>query len=153
LVASHRSETAERVLGLSKGADDYLALPCDPDELLARVRALLRVKEMHDRVLGMQRELEQLVVSDPLTGLYNRRYLVERLGQEMQRAERYGGPLAFAMIDLDGFKPVNDQHGHLFGDRLLRTVAAEDLIRAADEALYGAKRGGKNRYSAVRALA
>src|SRR2546430_9278728 len=49
LIASHRSTTAERVLGLQKGADDYLALPCDPDELLARVRALLRVKEMQDR--------------------------------------------------------------------------------------------------------
>ena len=227
LVASHRSETAERVLGLSKGADDYLPLPCDPDELLARVRALLRVKEMHDRVLSMQKELERLVVSDPLTGLYNRRYLVDRVGQEMDRVDRYGGTLAFAMIDLDGFKCVNDRHGHVVGDRLLRAVAseitrslrtpdvaaryggdefavilpqtqpegalrvcerihgalqrltvtageeqvsitaslgvadypsndiacAEDLISAADEALYGAKRAGKNRYSAVRGLA
>ncbi|HKC61399.1 MAG TPA: diguanylate cyclase [Myxococcales bacterium] len=226
LIASHRSATAERVLGLQKGADDYLPLPCDPDELLARVRALLRVKEMHDRVLSIQRELERLVVSDPLTGLYNRRYLVERLGQEMNRVDRYGGKLAFAMIDLDGFKPVNDKYGHVFGDRLLRAVAseisrslrtpdvaaryggdefavilpqtqpegalrvcerirkaveqlalnagdapvsvtatlgaadypaegitiAEGLIHAADEALYGAKRAGKNRYSAGRAL-
>src|SRR3989441_764348 len=226
LIASHRSATAERVLGLQKGADDYLPLPCDPDELLARVRALLRVKEMHDRVLSIQRELERLVVSDPLTGLYNRRYLVERLGQEMNRVDRYGGKLAFAMIDLDGVKPVNDEYGHVFGDRLLRAVAseisrslrtpdvaaryggdefavilpqtqpegalrvcerirkaveqlalnsgdvpvsvtatlgvadypaegiatAEELIHAADEALYGAKRAGKNRYSAVRAL-
>ena len=226
LIASHRSATAERVLGLQKGADDYLPLPCDPDELLARVRALLRVKEMHDRVLSIQRELERLVVSDPLTGLYNRRYLIERLGQEMNRVDRYGGKLAFAMIDLDGFKPVNDKYGHVFGDRLLRAVAseisrslrtpdvaaryggdefgvilpqtqpegalrvcerirkaveqlalnageapvsvtatlgvadypaegiatAEELVHAADEALYGAKRAGKNRYSAVRVL-
>jgi two-component system, cell cycle response regulator len=226
LIASHRSATAERVLGLQRGADDYLPLPCDPDELLARVRALLRVKEMHDRVVSMQRELERLVVSDPLTGLYNRRYLVERLGQEMNRVDRYGGTLALAMIDLDGFKPVNDRWGHVFGDRLLRAVAAEisrslrtpdvaaryggdefavilpqtqpegalrvcerirkaveqlalnageqpvsvtatlgvadypsdgistaeELIHAADEALYGAKRAGRNRYSAVRAV-
>jgi diguanylate cyclase (GGDEF)-like protein len=226
LIASHRSATAERVLGLQMGADDYLALPCDPDELLARVRALLRVKEMHDRVLSIQRELERLVVSDPLTGLYNRRYLVDRLGQEMNRVDRYGGRLAFAMVDLDGFKPVNDKYGHVFGDRLLRAVAAEisrslrtpdvaaryggdefavilpqtqpegalrvcerirkavetvaisagdvpvsvtatlgvadypaegvssaeDLVHAADEALYGAKRSGRNRYSAVRAV-
>jgi two-component system, cell cycle response regulator len=227
LIASRRSETAERVLGLSKGADDYVPLPCDPDELLARVRALLRVKEMHDRVLSMQKDLERLVVSDPLTGLYNRRYLIDRVSQEMDRVDRYGGTLSFTMIDLDGFKAVNDRFGHVVGDRLLRAVGneisrslrtpdvaaryggdefavilpqtqpegalrvcerihgalqrlslsagdeqvsitaslgvadypasdvacAEDLIRAADEALYGAKRGGKNRYSAVRALA
>jgi diguanylate cyclase (GGDEF)-like protein len=226
LIASHRSTTAERVLGLQRGADDYLPLPCDPDELLARVHALLRVKEMHDRVLSIQHELERLVVSDPLTGLYNRRYLVDRLAQEMNRVDRYGGTLAFAMIDLDGFKPVNDKYGHVFGDRLLRAVAteisrslrtpdvaaryggdefavilpqtqpegalrvcerirkavdqlalnagdepvsvtaslgvanypgelistAEELVHAADEALYGAKRGGKNRYSAVRGV-
>ena len=52
LIASHRSNTAERVLGLQKGADDYLALPCDPDELLARVRALLRRGKQPGKVLA-----------------------------------------------------------------------------------------------------
>jgi len=225
LVASHRGETAERVRGLQLGADDYLATPCDPAELLARVKALLRTKQAHDRVRKLQVTLEQMVVSDPLTGLHNRRHLMDRLKQEMQRSDRHGEPLAFAMLDLDGFKPINDQFGHVLGDKVLRAVGAaiaksvrvsdvaaryggdefaiilpqtpaegamrvcerllrnisdvtledetgrmfrvtaslglayypaddvetpEDLVHSADGALYGAKRSGKNRYTAVR---
>ena len=71
------------------------------------------------------RTLNEVSTRDTLTGLYNRRYLVDRLGQEMNRVDRYGGRLAFAMVDLDGFKPVNDKYGHVFGDRLLRAVASE----------------------------
>ena len=225
LVASHRSETAERVRGLQLGADDYISRPCDPAELLARARALLRTKQTHDRIRKLQLTLEQMVVSDPLTGLYNRRFLMDRLLQEMQRSDRHGEPLAFAMIDLDGFKTINDLYGHVLGDKVLRAVGnaisrsirvsdiaaryggdefavilpqtppegamrvcerllraiseagfqddsgkvcrvtaslglayypaddvetPEDLVHSADGALYGAKRSGKNRYTAVR---
>jgi diguanylate cyclase (GGDEF)-like protein len=225
LVASHRGETAERVRGLQLGADDYIPRPCDPAEFLARARALLRTKQTHDRIRKLQMTLEQMVVSDPLTGLHNRRYLMDRLVQEMQRSDRHGEPLAFALIDLDGFKPINDQFGHVLGDKVLRAVGnvisksvrvsdvaaryggdefgiilpqtppegamrvcerllraiselvlqdesgrsckvtaslglayypaddvdtPEDLVHSADGALYGAKRSGKNRYSAVR---
>jgi two-component system cell cycle response regulator len=227
MVASHRGETAERVRGLQLGADDYLQRPCDPAEFLARARALLRTKQTHDRIRKLQITLEQMVVSDPLTGLHNRRYLMDRLLQEMQRSDRHGEPLAIAMIDLDGFKLINDQFGHVLGDKVLRAVGSaisrsvrlsdvgaryggdefavilpqtppegamrvcerllraiselvlqdetgrtcrvtaslglayypaedvetpEDLVHSADGALYGAKRSGKNRYSAVRPL-
>jgi diguanylate cyclase (GGDEF)-like protein len=225
LVASHRSETAERVRGLQLGADDYIPRPCDPAEFLARAKALLRTKQAHDRIRKLQVTLEQMVVSDPLTGLHNRRYLMDRLLQEMQRSDRHGEPLALAMIDLDAFKPINDQFGHVLGDKVLRAVGSavsksvrvsdiaaryggdefavilpqtpaegamrvcerllrnisdvvlqddtgkmfrvtaslglayypaddvetpEDLVHSADGALYGAKRSGKNRYTAVR---
>jgi len=227
LVASHRSETAERVRGLQLGADDYISRPCDPAELLARARALLRTKQTHDRIRKLQLTLEQMVVSDPLTGLHNRRFLMDRLLQEMQRSDRHGEPLAFAMIDLDGFKTINDLYGHVLGDKVLRAVGnaisrsirvsdiaaryggdefavilpqtppegamrvcerllraiseagfqddsgkvcrvtaslglayypaddvetPEDLVHSADGALYGAKRSGKNRYTAVRPM-
>ena len=134
LVASHRGETAERVRGLQLGADDYLGRPCDPAELLARAKALLRNKQSHDKMRKLQQSLEQMVVSDPLTGLHNRRYLMDRLAQEMQRADRHGEPLAFAMLDLDGFKPINDQFGHIVGDKVLRAVgnAVARCVRASD---------------------
>jgi len=225
LVASHRGETAERVRGLQLGADDYIPRPCDPAEFLARAKALLRTKQAHDRIRKLQITLEQMVVSDPLTGLHNRRYLMDRMLQEMQRSDRHGEPLALAMIDLDAFKPINDQFGHVLGDKVLRAVGSaitksvrvsdiaaryggdefavilpqtpaegamrvcerllrniseivlqdetgrtfritaslglayypaddvetpEDLVHSADGALYGAKRSGKNRYTAVR---
>lgn len=140
LVASHRGETSERVRGLQLGADDYLGRPCDPAELLARAKALLRNKSTHDKIRKLQVSLEQMVVSDPLTGLHNRRYLMDRLVQEMQRADRHGEPLAFAMIDLDGFKPINDQFGHVLGDKVLRAVggAVARCVRVSDiAARYG----------------
>jgi two-component system, cell cycle response regulator len=140
LVASNRSETAERVRGLQLGADDYVSRPCDPAELLARVRALLRTKQTHDRIRKLQSTLEQMVVNDPLTGLHNRRYLMDRLLQEMQRSDRHGEPLALAMLDLDSFKPINDQYGHVLGDKVLRAVgnAIAKSIRVSDiAARYG----------------
>src|SRR5207237_9791229 len=79
LIASQRGETSERVRGLQLGADDYISRPCDPAELLARVKALLRNKQTHDKIRKLQVSLEQMVVSDPLTGLHNRRYLMDRL--------------------------------------------------------------------------
>ena len=140
LVLSHTSATAERVRGLQLGADDYLPRPCDPAELLARAKALLRNKSTHDKIRKLQVSLEQMVVSDPLTGLHNRRYLMDRLTQEMQRADRHNEPLAFAMIDLDGFKPINDQFGHVVGDKVLRAVgnAVSRCVRVSDiAARYG----------------
>jgi len=140
LVASTRGDTAERVRGLQLGADDYIASPCDPAEFLARAKALLRTKQAHDRIRKLQITLEQMVVSDPLTGLHNRRYLMDRLKQEMQRADRHGEPLAFAMLDLDAFKPINDQFGHVLGDKVLRAVGAAiaKSVRGSDiAARYG----------------
>ena len=123
LMASRLGSTSDRIVGLQEGADDYVALPCDGAELLARARSLLRVKHATDRLRAIRADLERLVVSDPLTNLYNRRYLTERLEQEFSRAQRYGLPLAAAMIDVDHFKRVNDEHGHLAGDRVLLAVA------------------------------
>ena len=74
------------------------------------------------------RTLRRRADRDPLTGFYNHRYLHERLGEEVVRAQRGKRPLSVLMLDLDDFKLVNDTFGHLFGDRVL-TWAAE-LIKA-----------------------
>jgi diguanylate cyclase (GGDEF)-like protein len=68
-------------------------------------------------------------LTDRLTGLYSRRYLFPRLMEEVRRAERYGGPLAVAILDLDDFKAINDQQGHLRGDEVLRAFGS--AVRAA----------------------
>lgn len=80
--------------------------------------------------------LVRLTLRDPLTGLYNRRYLTHRLGEERSRLDRHGGIMALAVIDLDNFKTVNDRHGHLYGDKVLRDVgvAVRATLRKSDVA-------------------
>ncbi len=85
-------------------------------------------------------ELKKLTITDPLTGLLNRRYLYERLKDEVARSERHGYPLSILMLDLDGFKYCNDTFGHLFGDKTLKVIAETILntVRSMDiVARYG----------------
>ena len=76
---------------------------------------------------NLQEGLREQALRDPLTGLYNRRYLEETLGRELGRAEREGVPLSLLMVDLDDFKALNDEHGHAAGDQVLRWFG--DLVR------------------------
>ncbi|KPK03482.1 MAG: hypothetical protein AMS20_10515, partial [Gemmatimonas sp. SG8_28] len=79
-------------------------------------------------------ELERLSVTDPLTGLFNRRKLVQKIEQEAQRSGRTGKPFAVLMMDVDEFKAVNDRFGHHAGDRVLVAVARvlHDSVRVID---------------------
>jgi len=88
-------------------------------------------RETHDQLLNLKRsinhakeKLHSLANRDRLTRLYNRRYFDEELQKEMERARRYGYMLSLFMIDIDHFKLVNDEHGHLAGDKALASVAA-----------------------------
>ncbi|MHC4409558.1 MAG: diguanylate cyclase [Planctomycetota bacterium] len=120
LTAKDRVE--DKVTALDGGADDYLIKPCDEKELLARVRTGLRVSRLYDR-------LEEASRRDGLTGLYNRRSFDERLFEEIARSQRYGSPLSLIMIDLDHFKAVNDNFGHVVGDEVLVEVAKRLDVR------------------------
>jgi diguanylate cyclase (GGDEF)-like protein len=106
----------DKVRGLDLGAVDYITKPFDDFELRARVRAAIRTKQLQDLLI------EHAHV-DPLTGLSNRRALMDRLQMEWARMERHGSELSFIMADLDHFKRVNDRHGHSIGDKLLQEVA------------------------------
>jgi len=85
----------------------------------------------------MYAEIEKLAITDPLTGLFNYRYFYQRLGSEFARSQRYHHPLSIILIDLDDFKKINDQCGHLQGDRVLReaALAIRQNIRRYDEPL------------------
>ncbi len=119
--------TEEKVKGLDLGALDYVTKPFKPAELCARVRSALRVKFMQDI-------LAEKAMIDGLTGLWNRRYLEQRIDQEMSLAIRENGRFSLVMVDIDHFKSINDSHGHPFGDDMLRVVAREllDGIRKED---------------------
>lgn len=81
-------------------------------------------------------ELEQLSVTDALTGMLNRRYMEARLAEELKRSNRHGFPMSFMMLDVDHFKSYNDQYGHPAGDEALRTIAKiiRETLRGADVA-------------------
>ena len=89
---------------------------------------------------AVNEENRRLSITDPLTGAYNRRYLMEQLPREIERAARYGRTLSVVMCDVDHFKRVNDTHGHLVGDEVLKAFARmlQHCSRACDwVARYG----------------
>ncbi|NMG75059.1 GGDEF domain-containing protein [Aromatoleum diolicum] len=88
-----------------------------------RVSHFVAVREDVTERRGREEDLRQLAQIDPLTGIGNRRYLVERAEHERLRAERFGQPLALLMLDIDHFKKINDRHGHAAGDEAICTVA------------------------------
>ncbi len=101
------------------------------------IRLLRKIAEQLAQVLDkifLYHQTRALSITDPLTGIFNRRYFNERYATEFMRASRYQRPLSVIMLDLDHFKKFNDAHGHLLGDKVLRMAAhvLEASIRQAD---------------------
>jgi len=114
--------------GLAGGRDELAQLGRAFDTMASALQA---------READLQRalqDLERQAITDPLTGLHNRRFLYDALPRELARARRTGAPIAVLMIDIDNFKRVNDVHGHTAGDRVLQEVARaiKTTIRGSD---------------------
>ena len=109
---------------ISRGGDGFLIKPIRPEHLITTVRSRI------ERTRSMRFFMER----DSLTGLLNHTHLNQSLSKEVQRAERVGRPLCFAMLDIDHFKNVNDSYGHLTGDRVLKSLARylQDRLRKTD---------------------
>ncbi len=105
---------------LEIGFNDYISSPVDPVELVARVRLQLRRKRYSDRLRETVRTSMVHAVTDPLTGLYNRRYANAHLDAILDRSRQRGDELTIMMLDLDRFKSINDRYGHAAGDMVLR---------------------------------
>ena len=119
-----RGKRKTRVLkGLAAGADATLPLPADPAELSACIGAARRIVDLDRSLRLTNEEVRARSIRDPLTGVFNRVYLMERLPQEFKRSRRYGHALSLIMCDIDHFKNVNDRHGHRAGDEVLRDFA------------------------------
>lgn len=137
IVLSSVDEEQKLIDALDAGADDYLAKPVNPRMLAARVRAGERVLRMRDELerdrenmrhfatelAVTNRRLQEVALTDALTGFPNRRYAMERVHTEWTLAKRAGRPLVVMVIDLDGFKQVNDTYGHDVGDAYLKQAA------------------------------
>jgi diguanylate cyclase (GGDEF)-like protein len=114
--------------------------------LVVREREMALLNRMlqgdHERLKGLNETLETLSITDELTGLHNFRHFTNRLTEEMVRAKRYGLSLSLLMMDLDNFKVVNDQRGHLAGDETLKRVA-EMLQESSRSTDVAARYGGE----------
>ena len=114
------AETESVVKGLASGADDYLTKPVHPEELLARVKVGLRLIDLYRQLEEKNRLLEHFALTDPLTGLPNRRAIEAWAAHELPAAVRHGFAFWVVAIDLDHFKRVNDVYGHEAGDIVLK---------------------------------
>lgn len=94
----------------------------------------LATQHLEKRIEAQTRALHDMAVHDPLTGLYNRHHLNDFLEKEIQRARRAGRPMSIAIMDLDHFKAINDDHGHMVGDAVLVDTAKHllDRLRSSD---------------------
>jgi len=112
-----------KLRALEAGAKDFISKPFDPPELVRRVYNMLEVRLLHKETRKHGKMLESLALQDPLTGLANRRLLVDRMSMAVAQARRNKAHMAVVYMDLDGFKQINDTLGHGAGDTLLKTVA------------------------------
>ncbi len=134
LLLTAKGQKQDIVEGLEAGADDYLTKPFDPDELRARLRAGRRILALQEALISARDALRFQTTHDPLTGLWNRAATVDTLRRELVRAERHESSVGLVMLDLDHFKRINDTHGHLIGDAVLREAARRmrSVVRVYD---------------------
>ncbi len=134
LLVTSRDGSADVVAGLEAGADDYLTKPFERNELRARLTVGRRILALQDGLIRAREELRFQATHDVLTGIWNRRALLDLLQRELERASRSDSSTALLMLDLDHFKEVNDKYGHLAGDAVLRDVARRvmQVIRSYD---------------------
>jgi diguanylate cyclase (GGDEF)-like protein len=124
LLLTSKHAKSDVIQGLEAGADDYIAKPFDPQELRVRLRTGKRILCLLDQITTAREALRELASRDPLTGIWNHSSIIELLSSEFERAERQGTYVGVVLMDLDRFKSINDNYGHLVGDQALREAAS-----------------------------
>jgi diguanylate cyclase (GGDEF)-like protein len=119
-----RTRTADLERALRENEKINRALQYATEQMELEIQERKRIQE---ELLALQAQLRQQVIHDPLTSLYNRRYLDEMFDRELARAERHAQPISVILIDVDYFKSINDKYGHLAGDEVLRIFG--DIIK------------------------
>ena len=130
-----------KLRALASGAKDFISKPYDLVEVKTRIRNMLELRLMYKKLIATNLELETLALQDALTGVANRRLLMDRLEHAMRNSARTGDHCALMFMDLDHFKALNDSYGHDAGDHVLRQ-AAERLQVCVREGDTVARLGG-----------
>ncbi len=139
-------ENLKKILEL--GANDFINKPFSIDEFVSRIKVQLRLKKYYDEIqkhiaeeerlnmslIDLNEKLNTMAITDYLTGVYNRRYIMEYLKTELEKCKRYEHDLSIMIIDIDYFKDINDTYGHNAGDEVLKNVCnlISDNIRQSD---------------------
>jgi diguanylate cyclase (GGDEF)-like protein len=134
ILLTARDKREDMLVALDAEVDDFLTKPLDQVELRVRLRSGARVLNLQEHLLETQKLLHHQAMHDPLTGLGNRRMILEELGAEIARASREHRAVSIAIGDLDRFKQVNDTLGHATGDIVLQTAAKrlQTVLRSYD---------------------
>jgi diguanylate cyclase (GGDEF)-like protein len=123
IVLTGRTDKDNVVEALAAGADEHLTKPFDREELIARVNVAARIIGLQRQIETKSKQLEELALTDSLTGLPNRRAIENWATTQLSSAVRHGFPFWVVIADLDHFKHVNDTFGHEAGDLVLKTFS------------------------------
>lgn len=132
---------------ISKGASDFVFKPVRFEELLLRLRRVLKERRLTQERVHMLEKLKRLSITDGLTQLYNSRYFYNQLKAEIDRTSRYQRPLSLLLLDIDRFKEYNDSHGHLEGDKVL--VRLGQVIKSCLRKMDSAYRYGGEEFTVI----
>ena len=132
---------------ISKGASDFVFKPVRFEELLLRLRRVLKERRLTQERIHMLDKLKRLSITDGLTKLYNSRYFYNQIRAEIDRTARYQRPLSLLLLDIDQFKEYNDNFGHLEGDKIL--VSLGKVIKSCLRKMDSAYRYGGEEFTVI----
>jgi two-component system cell cycle response regulator len=142
LAISGFDDVPRRIEMLRSGANDFVHKPVVPEEFQVRVRNLIQLRQALDHLEEQHRILHDMAMQDRLTAVYNRHYLNERMPVLISASIAGNNPLSLIVVDVDHFKRINDNFGHVTGDAVLASIAATLRDRAGDGSMV-ARLGGE----------
>ncbi len=136
------TDTIDKVKAFTVGGVDYVTKPFQTEEVLMRIETHLKIAVLQTQLVAQNEKLHYLSTMDSLTGIYNRRYLVEYAEKQIEIAQETGKPVLFAIFDIDFFKKINDGFGYHYGNSVLKTVSSVIQKCISQEQIFGRYDGG-----------